>query len=67
MDTSSADTGSSQTISFGFSASRAAMRDALPLAAGELVRVAAVELRPDAHLFHQLAHRASRSRAVPIK
>ena len=40
IETSSADTGSSQTISFGDERQRAGDPDPLPLAAGELVRIA---------------------------
>jgi hypothetical protein len=45
IETSSADTGSSATISFGRSASARATPDPLALAAGELVRKAVVVLR----------------------
>ena len=45
IDTSSAETGSSATISFGLSGQRAGDADALALAAGELVRIAVVVLR----------------------
>ena len=41
IETSSAETGSSQTISFGLHRQRAGDADALALAAGELVRIAA--------------------------
>ena len=40
IETSSAETGSSQTISFGIDGERAGDADALALAAGELVRIA---------------------------
>ena len=50
IDTSSADTGSSQTISFGLQRQRPGDADALALAAGELGREPVVVLRvePDA-------------------
>ena len=48
IDTSSADTGSSQTISLRPQRDRARDADALALAAGELVRVAVVVLRVQA-------------------
>ena len=41
IETSSAETGSSQTISFGLDRERAGDADALALAARELVRIAA--------------------------
>ena len=44
-DTSSAETGSSQMISFGLEHERAGDRDALALAAGELVRPAVARRR----------------------
>ena len=49
IDTSSAETGSSATISFGLQRQRPGDADALALAAGELVRVAVVVLgvQPD--------------------
>jgi hypothetical protein len=58
-DTSSAETGSSQTMSFGLERERAGDADALALAAGELVRVAVGRRsggRPD-------PRRAARARA----
>ena len=54
-DTSSADTGSSQTISAGSSA-RARDHDALALAAGELVRIALGGVGPQADAGQQLGH-----------
>ena len=57
-DTSSADTGSSQTISFGFDRERARDADALALAAGELVREAVVVLGVEADDLEQLLHAA---------
>ena len=59
IETSSADTGSSQTISFGRQRERARDADALPLAARELVRIAVVVLRVEADAVHQLLHRAA--------
>ena len=57
-ETSSAETGSSQTISFGLKRERARDADPLPLAARELVRVAVVVLRAQAHAIEQLADAA---------
>ena len=59
IETSSADTGSSATISFGLQGQRAGDADALPLAAGELVRVAVVVLRVEADQLEQLGPRLS--------
>ena len=58
IDTSSAETGSSATISFGLQRERAGDADALALAAGELVRVAVVVLRVEADQLQQVLHRA---------
>ena len=57
IDTSSAETGSSATISFGLQRERAGDADALALAAGELVRVAVVVLGVEADQLQQLLHR----------
>ena len=54
IDTSSADTGSSQTISFGLDRQRAGDADALALAAGELVRIAAHVVGLQADRLEQL-------------
>ena len=56
IETSSAETGSSQTISRGLQDHRAGDADALALAARELVRVAVDHLRRQAGLRHHLAH-----------
>ncbi len=56
IETSSADTGSSQMISFGLGDHRAGNADALCLAAGELVRIAVDHLRHEADGGHDLAH-----------
>ncbi len=56
IETSRAETGSSQTISFGFQDHRARNADALALAAGEFVRVAVDHLRHEAGLRHHLLH-----------
>ena len=45
IETSSAETGSSATISLGLEGERPGQADALPLAAGELVGVAVGRLR----------------------
>ena len=58
IDTSSAETGSSATISLGSQRERAGDADALPLAAGELVRVAVVVLRVEPDQLEQVLHRA---------
>ena len=49
IDTSSADTGSSQTIELGLEGDGPGDADALALSAGELVRVAVVVLGVEAH------------------
>ena len=54
MDTSSAETGSSQTISLGRSGQRPGDADPLPLTAGELVRVPVVVLRVEPDQLEQL-------------
>ena len=54
IETSSAETGSSATITFGLERQRPGDADALPLAAGELVRVAVVVLGVQADGVHQL-------------
>ena len=56
IETSSAETGSSQTSSFGPSAKRARDPDALPLAAGELVGIAVRVARVEADDVEQLAN-----------
>ena len=65
IETSSAETGSSQTMKRRLQRERARDADALALAAGELVRIA---LRAccaqQADLLEQLAHARSRSPAV---
>ncbi len=67
IDTSSADTGSSQTISFGLERQRPGDADALALAAGELGREAVVVLGVEADQLHQLLHlRACAPRRRPI-
>ena len=55
IETSSAETGSSQTISFGAERERAGDADSLALAARELVRVAVREARVEADHVEQLA------------
>ena len=55
METSRAEIGSSQTMKFRPEGQRAGDADALPLAAGELVRVAAGVIVFQAHLAHDLA------------
>ena len=62
IDTSSAETGSSSRISFGIDGERPSDADALALAAGELVRVAAEVLGPQADALEQFAALGSRSR-----
>ena len=62
--TSSAETGSSQTISRGLGRQRPRDADALALAAAELVRVAVVARGVQADAFQQLPHPARRSRVV---
>ena len=57
IDTSSADTGSSQTISFGLDRERARDADALALPAGELMRIAARMIGLQADGFQQLRRR----------
>ena len=59
-DTSSAEVGSSQTISRGSHRQRARDGDALALAAGELVRVALQRVAPQADLVDQRARAAAR-------
>ena len=54
IETSSADTGSSQMISLGLQRQRAGDADALALAAGELGREAVVVLGVEADELHQL-------------
>ena len=54
IETSSAETGSSAMISFGSQRQRPRDADALPLAAGELVRVAVVVLGAEADALEQL-------------
>src|SRR5919202_1274496 len=56
IETSSAETGSSATMSFGCSASARAPAGAWALPAGELVREAVVVLRRQPDLLHQLLH-----------
>ena len=58
MDTSRADTGSSQMISFGPEGQRPGDPDALPLAAGELGREPVEVLRVEPDQLHQLLHAA---------
>ena len=55
IETSSAETGSSSRISFGFDRQRPGDADALALSAGELVREAAEVLGPQADALKQLA------------
>ena len=62
-DTSSAEMGSSHTMSSGSTASARAMPIALPLAAAELVGVAVRERRVEVHQLQQLADPAS---PVPV-
>ena len=59
IDTSSAETGSSQTISFGPQRQRAGHADALPLAAGELGGEPVVVLGVEPDQLHQLLDPAS--------
>ena len=56
IETSSADTGSSSTSTFGSQRERPGDADALALAAGELVRVPVAVLGVEADLSQQLAH-----------
>ena len=56
IDTSSAETDSSAMTSFGIARERARDADALPLAAGELVRIALGMLRQQADLLQQFMH-----------
>ena len=65
-DTSSADTGSSSTITFGSSAEGPGDADALALAAGELVRVAVAVLRVEADEPEQLGHPVRAALAVEV-
>ena len=60
IDTSSAETGSSATISFGLQGQRAGHPDALALAAGELVREAVVVLGVETDVSSSSRTRASR-------
>ena len=55
-ETSSAETGSSQTISFGLQRQRAGDAEALPLAAGELVRILRRRLGAQADAGEQPLH-----------
>ena len=55
-ETSSAETGSSQTISFGLQRQRAGDAEALPLAAGELVRILGRRLGAQADAGEQPLH-----------
>jgi predicted transcriptional regulator len=64
IDTSSADTGSSQTISAGSHRQRAGDADALALAAGEFVRIAARVLGLQADLSPAARHARARSAAA---
>ncbi len=59
METSSAETGSSQMISLRAQRERPGDADALALPARELVRVAVVVLRVQADAIHQLLHAAT--------
>ena len=52
METSSAETGSSQTTTSGLQNQRAGDADSLRLAAGKFVRVAIDLLRQQAHVAH---------------
>src|SRR5581483_10463350 len=65
IETSSAETGSSQTISRGFSAS-AREPDALPLPAGELVRIPVREVGVEADRLEQVADAALAVAARPL-
>ena len=56
METSSALIGSSQTMNSRLHRQRARDADALPLAAGELVRVARRHVRAEAHLAQEIDH-----------
>ena len=60
IETSSADTGSSQTMSFGLDGERAGDADALALAAGEFVRIAPHVIGLQAHGLQQLDHAVCR-------
>ena len=62
IETSSAETGSSATISLGVVRQGARDADALALAAGELVRVAVVVLGVQPDDLEQLLHPAARAR-----
>ena len=65
IETSSADTGSSQTMKLRLDGQRARDADALALAARELVRIAVRVARQEPDVAQQLAARARRrSRAV---
>ena len=65
METSSAETGSSQTISFGLQRQGARDADALALAAGELVREAVVVLGVQADQLQELLD--ARLRSCPVR
>ena len=65
IETSRAETGSSAMISFGLQRERAGDADALPLAAGELVRVAVVVLRVEPDDVHDLLHGLACARPRP--
>ena len=56
IETSSALTGSSQTMNFGSHGQRPGDADPLPLPAGELVRIAVVCVRVHAHLVQELEY-----------
>ena len=64
IETSSAETGSSATISFGFSDERPRDPDPLALAAGELVREAVVVLGVEPDPLEQLVDRVAYAAAV---
>ena len=64
IETSSAETGSSQTMKSGLSGERAREADALPLAARELVRVAVRRVGGQPDDAEQLAHLRRRPRAA---
>ena len=65
-ETSSAETGSSQTIELGLQRERAGDADALALAAGELVRIAVAHARAQARpCSSSSAVRSRRAPAVP--
>ena len=66
IETSSAETGSSQTMNLGFRRQGARDADALALAAGEFVRVALGGVACEADRVQQLAHPARRAAASPL-